>query len=111
MKPHYLAEGPGRAAVLDLCMEMALALGPEVFARQSAALASRPDRQEALRGYRGPALVLTGAEDRLCPRERHETMHALMPASRLVVIEGAGHLPVLERPGETGAALAAWLEG
>jgi pimeloyl-ACP methyl ester carboxylesterase len=52
-----------------------------------------------------------GAEDRLCPRERHETMHALLPRSRLVVVEGAGHLPVLERPDETGDAMTAWLEG
>jgi pimeloyl-ACP methyl ester carboxylesterase len=111
MKPHYLADGPRRGAVLDLCMEMALGLGPEVFARQSAALASRPDRREELAAYGGPALVLMGAEDRLCPRERHETMHALLPRSRLVVVEGAGHLPVLERPDETGDAMTAWLEG
>jgi pimeloyl-ACP methyl ester carboxylesterase len=110
MKPHYLAEGPRRREVLDLCMEMAMGLGAEVFARQSAALAGRADRREALRAYGGPALVLTGAEDRLCPRERHETMHALLPRSRLVVIEGAGHLPVLERPEETGAAIARWLD-
>jgi pimeloyl-ACP methyl ester carboxylesterase len=110
MKPHYLADGPRRREVLDLCMEMAMGLGAEVFARQSAALAGRADRREALRAYGGPALVLTGAEDRLCPRERHETMHALLPRSRLVVIEGAGHLPVLERPEETGAAIARWLD-
>jgi len=37
MKPYYLAEGSGKAAILDLCMEMAVALRPEVFARQSQA--------------------------------------------------------------------------
>jgi pimeloyl-ACP methyl ester carboxylesterase len=37
-------------------------------------------------------------------------MHRLMPHSRLVVIEGAGHLPTLERPVETAAALRCWLE-
>lgn len=110
MKPNYLAQGPGKGAILDLCLEMALALGPEVFARQSLALRGRADRQAALAAFRGPALVLMGAEDRLCPRARHDLMHRLMPRSRLVVIEGAGHLPTLERPVETAAALRRWLE-
>jgi pimeloyl-ACP methyl ester carboxylesterase len=39
MKPLYLAEGPRRADILDLCLDMALMLGPEAFARQS----PRPD--------------------------------------------------------------------
>lgn len=108
MKPNYLASRD--RAVLDLCLEMALALGPEVFARQSRALASRPDQQATLAAFRGPALVLTGAQDTLCPRDRHELMHELMPQSRLVVVEGAGHLPTLERPDETTAALVRWLE-
>lgn len=110
LKPNYLAKGPGKKAVLDLCLDMALALGPEVFARQSRALRDRADRQAALAGFKGPALVLMGAEDRLCPLERHKLMHELMPQSRLVIIEGAGHLPPLERPIETTAALRRWLE-
>lgn len=110
MKPNYLAQGPQRQAILDLCMEMALALGPEVFARQSRALRDRPDQTATLAAFRGPALVLMGAEDRLCPRDRHDQMHQLMPQSRLVIIEGAGHLPTLERPEETTAALRRWLE-
>ncbi|WP_372423600.1 alpha/beta fold hydrolase [Salinarimonas chemoclinalis] len=110
MKPNYLADGPGMETVLDLCMDMALALGPEVFARQSAALRDRPDRCDALAAYGGPALVLMGEEDRLCPRDRHEQMHALLVRSQFVVVPGAGHLPTLERPPETTAALGRWLE-
>ncbi|MGQ0563505.1 MAG: alpha/beta fold hydrolase [Gemmobacter sp.] len=109
MKPNYLAPGPGQGAVLDLCMAMALSLGPQVFARQSRALRDRPDQQPTLAAFRGPALVLMGAEDRLCPLDRHERMHALMPQSRLVVIEGAGHLPTLEKPVESMRHLGAWL--
>jgi len=110
MKPNYLAPGPDQKAILDLCLDMALTLGPEVFARQSGALRDRADRQAALAGFKGPALVLMGAEDRLCPRDRHDLMHALMPQSRLVIIDGAGHLPPLERPLETSAAPRRWLE-
>ena len=109
MKPNYLADGPGKAAILDLCMDMALALGPQVFVRQSNALATRPDQQTTLAAFKGPALVLMGAEDRLCPRERHDLMHDLMPQSRLVIIDGAGHLPTLEQPAQTTTAILDWL--
>lgn len=110
MKPHYLAPGPRNAPVLELCLDMALALGAEVFARQSRALRDRPDQCETLRVFAGPALVLMGRYDRLCPLERHETMHRLMPHSRFVIIEEAGHLPTLEQPEKTWAELTRWLE-
>lgn len=109
MKPNYLAD-PADRATLDLCMAMALALGPEVFRRQSLALRDRADRTAALARFQGPALVLTGEHDRPCPRERHDLMHRLIPQSRLAIIAAAGHLPPLERPMETTAALRRWLE-
>lgn len=110
MKPNYLADGPGKSELLDLCLDMALSLGAEVFHRQSVALRDREDRQDVLRGFAGPALVLCGRQDALCPVERHELMQALIPGARLEIIEGAGHLPVLEQPGTTNAALRRWLE-
>ena len=110
MKPNYLADGPKNKSVLRLCMEMALALGPEVFIRQSVALRDRPDHRKTLRSVRVPTLILCGAEDRLCPVERHELMHSLVPMPTLAIIDGAGHLPTLERPEATTAALRRWLE-
>lgn len=101
---------PGKQAVLDLCMSMALDLGPQVFSHQSRALRDRADRQAVLAAFKGPALVLMGKEDRLCPLDRHQLMHDLMPQSRLVIIEDAAHLPTLEKPLETTAALVRWLE-
>ncbi|MFN3644034.1 MAG: alpha/beta fold hydrolase [Gemmobacter sp.] len=110
MMPAYLDPGADRPDIRDLCLDMALALGPEVFARQSQALATRPDQQATLAAWTGPALVLCGAADRLCPLHRHEAMHALMPQSRLAVIAGAGHLPTLEQPEATTAEIRAWLD-
>ena len=109
MKPLYLADGPKRAGILDLCLEMAMSLGPDVFVRQSKALAGRVDQSQTLRDFKRPALVLCGREDKLCPVARHELMHDLIEGSTLRVIEGAGHLPVLEQPETTNAALAGWL--
>jgi pimeloyl-ACP methyl ester carboxylesterase len=107
--PNYLAD-PARTDILDTCLAMALALGPQVFARQSRALADRPDQQPTLAAFRGPVLVLTGEADRLCPRDRHDLMHALVPDSRLSIVAGAGHLPTLEQPERTTAELIRWLE-
>jgi pimeloyl-ACP methyl ester carboxylesterase len=91
-------------------MEMALSLGPQVFADQSRALHDRPDQQETLRRVTVPTLVLCGRGDVLCPVERHDLMHSLIPHSTLHIVENAGHLPTLEQPDETTAALARWLE-
>ncbi len=110
MKPLYLADTPQRGDILELCMAMARVLGPATFAEQSRALAARPDQTVTLTAFKGPALVLMGEHDIPCPRDRHDLMHALMPQSRLAVIAGAGHLPTLEKPEETTAALRRWLE-
>ena len=109
MKPNYLADGPGRGAILDTCMAMALALGPDVFVNQSRALRDRPDQTDALRAVRVPTLVLCGRHDRLCPVQRHELMASLVAGSVLEIVEEAGHLPTLEQPAATTAALARWL--
>jgi pimeloyl-ACP methyl ester carboxylesterase len=109
MKPNYLARADD-TETMDLCLAMALRLGPDRFRAHSLALRDRADRTDTLRAFTGPALVLMGEADRLCPRDRHDLMHGLMPQSRLVVVPGAGHLPPLENPAATAAALTDWLK-
>ena len=110
MKPNYLHDTPDKARILDLCMEMALTLGPDAFVNQSRALRDRPDQQETLRAVTVPTLILCGRHDRLCPVERHALMHRLIPHSTLHIVEDAGHLPTLEQPDIVTAALRRWLE-
>ena len=109
MKPNYLAPGPFRNEILDLVMDMAHTLGPEVFIRQSRALQRRRDQQGTLRKCKVPTLVLCGAHDALCPVKRHTFMAELIIGAELRVIESAGHLPTLEAPNETTQALRDWL--
>ncbi len=109
LKPNYLAD-PSDRPILDLCLDMARKLGPDVFRRQSLALMNRVDQTDILRRFTGPALVLMGAQDRLCRRDRHELMHNLMPQSELIIIADAGHLPPLEQPAPTIAAFKTWLQ-
>lgn len=106
--PRYFSSP--RPDLAALCLDMALDLGVETFARQSRALRDRPDQTATLATFKGPALVLMGAQDQLCPRDRHDQMHALMPQSRLTIIPDAGHIPPLENPQATQTALRSWLD-
>jgi len=110
MKPVYLApENRSDQDLLDLLVDMAMDVGAEAFVAQSVALRDRPERSAALRAYPGPALVLCGAEDRLCPPERHHEMVALLRDAELVLVPGAGHISTLENPAAVNAAFRNWL--
>lgn len=109
MKPNYLAPGPFRNEILDLVMDMARVLGPEVFVRQSRALQRRRDQQGILRKCKVPTMILCGAHDALCPVKRHTFMAELIPGAVLQVLEHAGHLPTLEMPDAATDALRQWL--
>ncbi|ATF17878.1 alpha/beta fold hydrolase [Phaeobacter gallaeciensis] len=104
-----LAPSPQRLDILNTIYEQGCTLGPELFVAQARALQRRTDQQAALRRFKGPALILCGAQDPLTPLKRHEFMAALMPNARLCVIEGAGHLPTLEQPDQVTGAMAEWL--
>lgn len=108
--PLYLADGQDPEDLLPLCWEMASALGPDVFVRQSRALAARTDAQDVLATVTVPTLILMGREDRLCPLDRHERMQELIPHAHFEIIENAGHLPTLEQSTATNAALKTWLD-
>ncbi|GAW34732.1 AB hydrolase superfamily protein YdjP [Roseovarius sp. A-2] len=105
-----LAPGQGRAAVLAQVVEMATALGPEAIIRQTRALQRRRDYQAVLRRCKVPTLVLCGEQDGLTPPRRHSFLAELIPTATLSLVPEAGHLPVLEQPEVTTAALRGWLK-
>ena len=78
--------------------------------RQSRALQKRRDQQSLLRNIKCPTLILCGAQDQISHPKRHEFMAKFIEPAELVVIENAGHLPTLEQPEATIAALWAWLD-
>lgn len=110
MKPVYLAEeNRSNRELLDLLVGMAMELGAETFIAQSKALRDRPDQSGALAGFHGPALVLCGMEDQLCPPDRHREMAGLLAQPELVLVPGAGHISTLEQPDAVTASLRRWL--
>ncbi|MFD7643190.1 alpha/beta fold hydrolase [Kitasatospora sp. NPDC059795] len=69
------------------------------------------DKQAALAALGGvPSLVLAGAKDLLTPPEYSEAIAAALPGSRLVLVEDAGHLVMLERADLVDRELVALLE-
>ena len=110
MRPEFLAPGPHRNEILGMVREMGLYLGPETFVRQARALQRRRDQQGTLRRCKVPALILCGEHDKLTPPKRHTFMAELIPYAELRIIEEAGHLPTLEQPAATTAALRDWLK-
>ena len=107
--PDVFAPGPGRMQAQARLSEMARDLGAEVFVRASRAMQRRRDQQATLRRCRVPALVLCGAEDPVLPVKRHSFLAELIPGAQLSVIEGAGHLPLLEAPLAVADALGGWM--
>lgn len=57
-----------------------------------------------------PTLIVWGTADRIIPVEHAYAAHAMMPGSRLAVIEGAGHFLPYENPGPLLDALVSFLE-
>ena len=109
MKPNYLAQSRNQSSVLNVCMDMALSLGPDVFINQSRALQTRADQQSNIQSINIPVLIICGSEDKLCTVERHEMMHNMISNSELKIINNAGHMPTLEQPSETTEILKEWL--
>lgn len=91
--------------------EMMLGVKPEGAAAALRGMALRRDQTDLLPKIDVPVLVLVGSEDIVTPPSDAEAMHALIEGSRLQVVEGAGHVSNVERPGEFDRALAEFLEG
>ena len=56
------------------------------------------DLRHAVPRVRVPALVLVGDDDRVTPPAAAVSLAAALPQGRLVVLEEAGHIPMLEQP-------------
>jgi pimeloyl-ACP methyl ester carboxylesterase len=97
--------------LVDTVMAMAEDVGAAAFFRQQAAIMGRPDGRPDLARIACSTLVLCGRQDAITPLAVHEEMAAEIARSRLVVVEGCGHLATLERPAEVSAALREWLVG
>lgn len=106
--PHNIEALP---AVAEHVLGMMRTTPPEGAAAALRGRAERPDYVELLAKISVPTLVVVGREDTYTPVSDAELLHEHIPDSRLVIIEGAAHLPNLERESEFNEALGAFLAG
>lgn len=57
-----------------------------------------------------PVLLVSGRRDFLCGSASHEDMHAVLPRSELVILEGGGHFSFLSERERHREIVAGWLD-
>jgi pimeloyl-ACP methyl ester carboxylesterase len=102
---------PDHSALLEPLTEMVKRSTPETFANQQRALLNRPDARKVLPGIRCPTLVLCGKQDAWSPVSQHEEIAALIPQSKIVIVDDCGHMSPVEQPALVTKALCDWLAG
>jgi pimeloyl-ACP methyl ester carboxylesterase len=97
-------------SILPTLVRDALRSGPARMARATLDL-MRKDWRHKLPAISAPTLVIWGEHDHVCSRRIGEQIAALVPDARLVVIRGAGHNPMWEKPDEFDREVLSFLQG
>ncbi len=71
---------------------------------------SRP-LEEYLTGHPGPTLIVWGTKDRVLHPSGAAILDGLLPLAEVRMMDGAGHLPMIERPRETAEIVLAFEAG
>ncbi len=101
---------PGaRGRAVHLGMEEIRACRPETILKD-VAVAKCMDLEEVARGLRVPTLILCGSRDKLTPPALSERLNDLIPDSRLLILEGAGHMLPLEAPERVNRQILEFVE-
>ncbi|MBC7226609.1 MAG: alpha/beta fold hydrolase [Thermoflexales bacterium] len=74
------------------------------------AACDRFDIRERVGEIAAPTLVITGSEDRMTPPKFGQWLAERIPGARFVLVEGAGHMVMLEKPDQVAGAIREWLE-
>jgi pimeloyl-ACP methyl ester carboxylesterase len=69
------------------------------------ALADRPNNRDVLGKIKVPTLIFVGSEDTITPKEFEKHMHHHIRNSKLVVLDGASHASIFEKPHQANQAI------
>lgn len=100
---------PGTTAELLAFAKAEVAQTPAFVARQAIASLNRSDSRARLGEIGMPTLVVVGKEDTITPPNESVILADGIPDSRLAILEGAGHFPMLEKPQVFNRLLADFL--
>jgi 3-oxoadipate enol-lactonase len=105
----FAANLPAGAPVIEQVRQIILNTPSAGIIGSLQGTAVRPDSSEMLSKISAPLLILTGDKDQIIPLEMAKAMAATIPTTTLIVIENAGHMPMLEQPQATTTALRDFL--
>jgi 3-oxoadipate enol-lactonase len=71
---------------------------------------SRADLRIGVANLSLPTLMIAGTEDQATPPALVQETAALISGARLTVLQGSGHIPAIDAPATTAAAITAFLE-
>lgn len=104
--PFFMAQPDGPTQVELEKLWRSVAYSPEIHRHGSF---GDFDVRPHLQDIHVPALVITGAVDRITRPEESRAIAGPMPNAHLEIVEGAGHFPFAEQPDAYFGALRAWL--
>jgi len=90
-------------------MDMAERVGREAFQNQQTAILNRIDSRPYLKDIHCPVQIVGSYQDMISLPEVVEEMAALIPAAKLTMLEGCGHLSSLEQPQKVTTIMRGWL--
>lgn len=89
--------------------QMMARVNPQVVWGDFAAC-DRFDIRERVGEITAPTLVITGSEDRMTLPKFGQWLAERIPGARFVLVEGAGHMVMLEKPDQVASAVHEWLK-
>ncbi|MGE5194389.1 MAG: alpha/beta fold hydrolase [Deltaproteobacteria bacterium] len=72
-------------------------------------MAARENTEAVLAKLTVPVLLLAGEHDQIIPPAKSQALAAAVSRATLAIVENAGHMPMLENPAETTAAIGEFL--
>lgn len=96
-----------RPDLVERTLAMADATGTARLRSQLRMQSTRVDLRRALRDVTVPTLLVSGAQDAICPPQFHAEIAADLARARVLTIDG-GHLLSLEQPNLFGSLVRAW---
>lgn len=104
---HTKEHNPG---LVDALVNQYKNMNPDALVAYYEAMMQRPDRQEVLKNFNRPILLLAGEQDTTVPYEHVKQQSGLPLLSYLHVLHLSGHMGMWEEPNETGFVLAEFVK-
>jgi pimeloyl-ACP methyl ester carboxylesterase len=110
MMPRLFAPGGvGGEGVVEEVRQMILKTPRAGIIGALRGMAARENTEAVLAKIKVPVLLLAGEHDQLIPPAKSQALAAAVPGAKLAIIEKAGHMPMLENPARTTAAIGEFL--